>query len=253
MRRKGSLFQLEDSCNRYSHQPHGKGKKNSRKKRNKEEASPTPPPPKLTQSLGSHYDYGQPIHLSFSGSYDQVESGYDSAEAMNTYEQDDPFGRFGETFMEEPFEDVLVVESDEQKESKPAMKVTPSPQSSKEQVSKEPPASLVLSPQADSTQLSYPEDDAFENDIRAILSNQKQYDKAQKRMVDLPDRQHASEQAPPPPNPSEESKENEHAIFDKISQSMKMANSFDLGSIALEHRFDQFDEELDQEDSEKKK
>ncbi|MEZ6133397.1 MAG: hypothetical protein R3C53_00670 [Pirellulaceae bacterium] len=38
---------------------------------------------------------------------------------------------------------------------------------------------------------------------------------------------------------------NEHEIFDRLAQSMKYANAYDLGKIALEQRFDQFDEEAD--------
>lgn len=40
-------------------------------------------------------------------------------------------------------------------------------------------------------------------------------------------------------------KPNEQAIFDKIAQSMEYANSFDLGSVDLRGRFDQFDRQAD--------
>ena len=47
-----------------------------------------------------------------------------------------------------------------------------------------------------------------------------------------------------PGRPLPESK-NEQAIFDKIAQSMQYANSFDLGSVDLRNRFNQFDRQAD--------
>jgi uncharacterized protein YycO len=55
-----------------------------------------------------------------------------------------------------------------------------------------------------------------------------------------------------PVSMSEDFDKNEHAIFDKISQSMQYANSYDLGSIDLENRFESFDREMDKEEKEDK-
>ena len=47
-----------------------------------------------------------------------------------------------------------------------------------------------------------------------------------------------------PGRPLPDSK-NEQAIFDKIAQSMEYSNSFDLGSVDLQNRFEQFDRQAD--------
>ncbi len=49
---------------------------------------------------------------------------------------------------------------------------------------------------------------------------------------------------PDPGRPLPDSK-NEQAIFDKIAQSMQYSNSFDLGSVDLQNRFEQFDRQAD--------
>jgi hypothetical protein len=69
-------------------------------------------------------------------------------------------------------------------------------------------------------------------DMQAILSGAARYDSAP-----------AEAAAPPPADPGRPIPDapNEQSIFDRIAQSMEYANSFDLGTINLERRFDQFD------------
>ncbi len=99
-------------------------------------------------------------------------------------------------------------------------------------------------------------DDSFENDIKAILSGSKKYDSKQKKV--LP----ASGSATSSPSGSNqlfgedgkmpEFKNNQHDIFNKIAQNLSFSNSYDLGSIALDHKFDSFDKEIEEVDVKKK-
>lgn len=91
------------------------------------------------------------------------------------------------------------------------------------------------------------QDQKFEEDIKAILTGKKQFDKAriQKNPEEaLKDKNHGlmdknSSQA------IEDKLKNDHAIFDKIAQSMNMASSYDLGSIAMDKKFDVLEKETD--------
>lgn len=103
--------------------------------------------------------------------------------------------------------------------------------------------------------------EAFEADIQAILSGAKTYQLKQQKTSDTsslsqakstqtnnnqPKETNTSEKQTPSPQPQTE---NPHAIFDKIAQNMAYANSFDLGTISLEQRFDEFDDLLDAQES----
>lgn len=92
------------------------------------------------------------------------------------------------------------------------------------------------------------DDDArFAADLTAILQGQKQYDAATKQVMPT-DRRNRNAEPSGNRNPTpvaDDFASNEHAIFDKIAQSMKLANAYDLGTVALEQRFDAFDESAD--------
>lgn len=85
-------------------------------------------------------------------------------------------------------------------------------------------------------------EDELAADMKAILSGQSIYDHATGRTVPR-DQPGASAAAPAPeasagpPAPGG----NGHAIFDAIAESMRYANAYDLGSIDLDSRFDDFD------------
>jgi hypothetical protein len=84
--------------------------------------------------------------------------------------------------------------------------------------------------------------DDFEADIRAILGTQ-----AGKKGAE-PTPAPAAPTAPAEPGDppgGERSESDGHAIFDRMGQSMRYANTFDLGSVELEDRFDSFERELD--------
>ncbi|UII31260.1 hypothetical protein LVD17_23495 [Fulvivirga ulvae] len=104
------------------------------------------------------------------------------------------------------------------------------------------------------------DDDEFANDIKAILQGQKVFDPEKKQTVNKSEspskellKQGGSRQPQDPGKPpkKEESLEpsaNEHKIFEKIAQSMRYANSYDLGSIAMEKKFDQMENEIEDEE-----
>lgn len=100
------------------------------------------------------------------------------------------------------------------------------------------------------------EAEAFEADIQAILSGAKAYEPKQQKTSDnssliQPKNNTAPQENTPTkqtPSPQPQT-ENPHAIFDKIAQNMAYANSFDLGTISLEQRFDEFDDLLDAQES----
>jgi hypothetical protein len=83
------------------------------------------------------------------------------------------------------------------------------------------------------------DDASFEDDLRAILSRKKQYTPPAAPAEQTP------RSTPPNPaaSPREEEPKDEHAIFEKIAQSMRLANAYDLGALELERRFDEFDAE----------
>ncbi|ELR72570.1 hypothetical protein C900_01244 [Fulvivirga imtechensis AK7] len=105
------------------------------------------------------------------------------------------------------------------------------------------------------------EDDEFANDIQAILQGKKVFDPNQKKAVGRQELSPAEKLKPSveqQPKTQEEEAEvamdpakNEHKIFEKIAQSMRYANSYDLGSIAMEKKFDKMESEIEQDELKK--
>ena len=93
------------------------------------------------------------------------------------------------------------------------------------------------------------QDKMFEEDIESILNEKKQFDK--ERIEKNPeeaikDKNHGlfnkkDDQA------IEDKLKNDHAIFDKIAQSMEMASSYDLGAITMDKKFDSLEKETDKD------
>jgi hypothetical protein len=77
--------------------------------------------------------------------------------------------------------------------------------------------------------------DDFEADIRAALAQGA-----------LADSEQASMESGQPPQAGT-SVQNTHAIFDQMGRNMQYANTFNLGTVELDRRFDAFENELDQE------
>lgn len=89
-------------------------------------------------------------------------------------------------------------------------------------------------------------DDDFLADIKSILGGDKLYDTTAKKIIDKnKGLSGQSTQAAAPGKqdaiPPLETK-NEHQIFEKIAQNMRYANAYNLGSFAIEQRFDDFDQ-----------
>jgi hypothetical protein len=90
-------------------------------------------------------------------------------------------------------------------------------------------------------------DEEFARDIGAILKGQKAYDTDQKKTVE----KHVPAEVQKTGKEHEDVLDlgkNEHKIFEKIAQSMAYANSYDLGAIALEEKFQLMDQELEKEE-----
>jgi hypothetical protein len=112
-------------------------------------------------------------------------------------------------------------------------------------------------PEIPKPQLS--EEDLFA-DMQSILSGEKVFDPVTKRTVSkdkLSQQSSASSSSAPPPRQQQQEdglpqlpKSNEHAIFDRIAQSMQYANAYDLGSIDLDNRFSDFDRIADYKEKE---
>ena len=100
------------------------------------------------------------------------------------------------------------------------------------------------SPEAPPTHIS---NDQFESDLRDILAGKKRYDATKGQTVatdeDVPTTSRNADQ--PATSGNGKTTENEHEIFERIAQSMKLANAYDLGSVALSQRFDSFDKEME--------
>lgn len=94
--------------------------------------------------------------------------------------------------------------------------------------------------------------DYFMADMQSILSGQKAYDASTKTMVprsEFPQPPEARGDAPAAPAsqpaPQVPPAGAGHEIFERIAQSMEYAGAYDLGSVAIENRFAQFDRESD--------
>ncbi len=82
-------------------------------------------------------------------------------------------------------------------------------------------------------------DDDFVKDMQAILTGQKVFDPINKKTIDKSQSFGTSQSQSQ--TPSLPQMENKHAIFDQIAQSMEYAKAYDLGSIDLDKRFNDFD------------
>lgn len=82
----------------------------------------------------------------------------------------------------------------------------------------------------------------FAADLKSILSGQMVYDPAQKKMVprDQVGRQESRTPRPENAQPAPQAT-NQHEIFDRIRESMQYAQAYDLGTVELQNRFNDFD------------
>lgn len=94
-------------------------------------------------------------------------------------------------------------------------------------------------PSARPAQMQSLADDDLMADIHSILSGAKQYDEKSKQVVKTSSQPRQEEIKPL-------EQKSEHQIFDKLAQSMRYANAYDLGAISLQNRFEAFDKQADQ-------
>jgi V8-like Glu-specific endopeptidase len=96
-------------------------------------------------------------------------------------------------------------------------------------------------------------------DMKSILNGEKLYDPVTKQTVSRdqlnnpnsrPTQASSKKQSEEPPQPEFK---NEHAIFDRIAQSMQYANAYDMGTMELDNRFSDFDRLFDYEEENKNK
>jgi len=102
-------------------------------------------------------------------------------------------------------------------------------------------------------------------DMKSILNGEKVYDPVSKQTVnrDQLGKQTSQAQNAQPfqqgsartqsKEPSQPEFKNEHAIFDRIAQSMEYANAYDMGTMELDNRFSDFDRLFDYEEESKTK
>lgn len=101
-------------------------------------------------------------------------------------------------------------------------------------------------------------DEEFARDIGAILTGQKLYDSDSKKTVGKGGSSASASNGSKPQVPAKSAagtgddlldpNKNEHKIFEKIAQSMTYANSYDLGAIALDEKFDLMDREIEKQE-----
>ena len=155
----------------------------------------------------------------------------------------------------------IVINKDET--ATPSQSPDPEQEEIKEELLKPDPGDKEATPKLEQEKVQPYEvsDEEFASDIGAILKGEKVFDPGQKKTVSSGETTKLSSPKPgkeasviPPSKPSEDAldpNKNEHQIFEKIAQSMQYANSYDLGAIAMEEKFDNIEKEIDQEEVKK--
>lgn len=246
MNRKGKLFRLHDDCRKYKN---GAGKDMAQKP---DELAPSKMAVSKSLDTSSyHFDFNAPISLSYSPQHYPAPFEHENYHQAYSITED-----LGEAdYYVEPFQEAIeekpaVREGKNQPmEAEHGQEDVPSIEDEKEEVQtgKKTGKPEIISSKKDLNDKGNKE---FEADLKAILKGKKQYDPDKKQVI--PKAEGPISKKEPKPEPTkggpqvgEEFEKNEHAIFDKIAKSMKYANSYDLGNISLEKRFDTFDNELD--------
>jgi uncharacterized protein YycO len=197
---------------------------------------------------GKRNEYNLAASVTNPGEYDLASKGngftnYEVISSSLTAQQS-----YDETFFVEPFEDTAVVQKEEctcaGKEKNPgtdaALQAKKLQQEALESISTPEIPSISLGKKSD-----YANEKDFLEDMKSILSGSKQFDPESKRIVDKGKmkepvaRQQSAADTQEPVRPIET--KSEHDIFNKIAESMRYANAYDLGSFAIEQRFDEFD------------
>lgn len=243
MKRKRGIFSLMDDCQRYRQNDRESERTNMQpihqyKTKADEEVTiskpvaPTEPVQEPHSVASSHYDDEAGLSLS----YDEAQSYYRPEEFTDDLD-----------YYVEPF---THDDTDETYVSSHSSAVPPK-ENNAGQPYTEKPAPATLQPEQLKQLIE--DDSAFQAEIKAIQEAQKQR-KAQ-RPATAQNRidQRLQQRSRQPETAAEQAAKNEHAIFEKIAQSMQLATSYDLGAIQLEQRFDDFEQEMTVVDPPKKK
>ncbi len=225
----------------------------------KKQGTKTTPTRETKEVISGHYDTGEAISLSLSNDFDNEEDIYDDYELEesfsdyadelgdSTYIEEDYFSDANSDTNndiedEDSYSDANAFFVDEAM-AKP-MKHESSPKKDKETAIATNQKRLNELAVFDKLEDTTEEDKKFENDVKAIMSGKKIFDNEKiqnnpkeaskyknhglkdKSVKDVADKMKA-----------------EHAIFDKIAQSMDMANSYDLGTIAMAKKFDELEKD----------
>lgn len=200
-----------------------------------------PKAPKMTGTksivLAQQFDDGAPVILSYPVS--AFSEPFDYAEDLSFYETesgDIPAGDYASDLSEDDYVESFEVDISEHSREKPCgCQDKTLEERSASPASRAP---TEAPPERPGMVQSLADDDLMA-DIHSILSGAKQYDEKSKQVVNAS-----------PPNRQEEIKpleqKSEHQIFDKLAQSMRYANAYDLGAISLQNRFDAFDKQSEQ-------
>lgn len=219
--RKGKLFALANQC--AGHRKHCRRKE--------------APKAIAASVLVRHFDAGYPLALTYDPGIYGESPAAEPVEAMSADFWSEPF-EILEPDQEnsaalphfEPNEPPVMERENEPGEATPPTAVAV--ESTPIRPSVPAPADPMPVPQPQAEAQTILGDQELLADLRAIFQSPKTY-----------------EERPRPPAPEKEVtlKPSEHAIFDKIAQNMRFANAYDLGSYAMEQRFQQFDREIDAE------
>ncbi|NMF86708.1 hypothetical protein [Nodosilinea sp. P-1105] len=219
------------------------------------------------------YDHSEPIELRYNQETDSYAAKAPTYTAAQSVEPELNFG--SEAFEVEPFEAKPVAAAQsiplqpevvaDQSQPMPVKPAAPSVQSFSSET--------VVEPEP-STDPDVATNDDFLEDLQAILKGEKTYEGTGQQVGDAapnatqlstsepsapgkPAKQGSPHDVfdrleqglPPDPEPTPApTYSNAHSVFDRMGNNMAFANSFDLGTVSLQQKFDEFDQTLDDEE-----
>lgn len=213
--------------------------------------------PKNNDKTSKHYDNNEPISLSLPPSLSSLHEdlGYDDAENeesdvmahAHSKDSDYDYSEANAYFEEES--SYAVQQSGSTEKDTNEIKDKNTAEASKREAEETHDAVVMNPNELKDDESLIEQDKKFEEDIRAILTSKKHFDKdrIQNNPAEaLKDKNHGVKDKKNQ-DQLENKLKNEHAIFDKIAQSMDMASSYDLGSITMDKKFDVLEKETDKD------
>lgn len=276
MRRAKGIYSLFSDCEKYTKSEMEPIHKFNNKKNEEVVISKPKAVAKTQRSETSFCDNESPISLSFSHQiFDEI------PERNSTYVNQQSYDEYADDldYYVEPFEKEADKEESLGKQKEPTgddlnkqisgeKEPVEVPDFIKDQTPKNPdliepkPTPLPVQPEPPKRMPVMPDDakeipmndQQFESDFQEIMKRKKDYENFQEK-VDP----NAANEKKRQQNVSNAKSFNdpyytgEHGIFEKIAQNMTLANSYDLGAISLEQRFDSFEKDMRDEDTSDRK